>query len=81
LREHGLDAPARAAAGASSEPQYMEADIVGALKYWRDAKGYGAIASDAPGGRPGPGPLVGRAARRPLRARVAQRDDGERLRE
>lgn len=26
----------------------MEADIVGALKYWRDAKGYGAIASDAP---------------------------------
>jgi cold shock CspA family protein len=46
-REPRPDDLARAAAGESTEPQYMEAHIVGTLKYWRDAKDYGAISSDA----------------------------------
>jgi CspA family cold shock protein len=37
---------ARAAAGDPPEPLYTEADAVGTVKYWRDDKGYGAIASE-----------------------------------
>lgn len=38
---------ARAAAGDPPEPLYTEADTIGIVKYWRDDRGYGAIASEA----------------------------------
>jgi CspA family cold shock protein len=38
---------AREAAGAPPEPLGTRATTVGTVKFWRDEKGYGAIASDA----------------------------------
>jgi CspA family cold shock protein len=46
-REPQADDLARAAAGEPPEPLYTKADTIGTVKYWRDTKGYGAIASDA----------------------------------
>ena len=45
-REPRPDDLARAAAGEPPEPLATEADTVGTVKFWRDAKGYGAIASE-----------------------------------
>jgi len=46
-REPRPDDLARAAAGEPSEALNTEADAVGTVKYWRDDKGYGVIASAA----------------------------------
>ena len=46
-RDPRPDDLARAAAGEPPEPLGTEAETVGAVKYWRDTKGYGAIASAA----------------------------------
>ena len=46
-REPRPDDLARAAAGEPRDPLGAEGDTVGVVKYWRDAKGNGAIASDA----------------------------------
>jgi CspA family cold shock protein len=46
-REPRPDDLARAAAGDPPEPLRTEADATGTVKYWRDNKGYGAIASEA----------------------------------
>jgi len=46
-RDPRPDDLARAAAGEPPEPLYTEAETVGTVKYWRDDKGYGAIASEA----------------------------------
>jgi cold shock protein len=46
-REPRPDDLARAAAGEPRDALGTEADTQGTVKYWRDDKGYGAIASDA----------------------------------
>lgn len=46
-RDPRPDDLARAAAGEPPEPLYTVAETVGTVKYWRDDKGYGAIASEA----------------------------------
>jgi cold shock CspA family protein len=46
-REPRPDDLARAAAGEPPDPLGTEADTLGVVKYWRDDKGYGAIASEA----------------------------------
>ena len=46
-RDPRPDDLARAAAGEPPEPLYTEADTIGTVTYWRDDKGYGAIASEA----------------------------------
>ena len=45
-REPRPDDLARAAAGEPPEPLFTKAHTLGTVKYWRDAKGYGAISSD-----------------------------------
>jgi cold shock CspA family protein len=46
-RDPRPDDRARAAAGEPPELLNTEADTVGTVKYWREDKGYGAIASEA----------------------------------
>jgi cold shock CspA family protein len=46
-RELRPDDLARVAAGETPDPLGTEADALGVVKYWREAKGNGAIASDA----------------------------------
>ena len=46
-REPRPDDLARAAAGDPRDPLGTEADALGTVKYWREDKGYGAIASEA----------------------------------
>jgi cold shock protein len=46
-REPRPDDLARAAADEPPEALYTEAETVGVVKFWRDARGHGAIASDA----------------------------------
>jgi CspA family cold shock protein len=45
-RDPRPDDLARAAAGEPPDPLGTEADTVGVVKYWRDDKGYGAIANE-----------------------------------
>ena len=46
-RDPQPDDLARAAAGEPPEPLYTRAQTEGTVKYWRDDKGHGAIATDA----------------------------------